>query len=113
MWKAGYRSVHSRNFPRTYKTQKSSIKYSWATSGVRWLNGEETSVSRTIAVLVVRKFSHRESFTLYTQKSAWKALLTSEAHCVLALNCHRHLVGYFGWGCSSLHWGHGMPQTKE
>jgi len=82
MWKAGYHSVHNRIFPRTYKTEKSSIKYSWATSGVRWLNDEETSVSRTISVLVNWKFSHRESLTLYTQKSAWKALLTSAAHCL-------------------------------
>lgn len=113
MWKAGYHSVHNRIFPRIHKTQKSSIKYCWATSGVRWLNGEETSFSRTISVLVIRKFSHLESFPLHTKKSAWKVLLTNAAHCLLALNCNRHLVVYFGWGCSSLHWGHGMPQTKE
>jgi hypothetical protein len=30
------------------------IKSSWATSRVKWLNGEKTNVSRTISVLVLR-----------------------------------------------------------
>jgi hypothetical protein len=35
------------------------IKSSWATSCVKWLNGEKTNVSRTISVLVLRVLKYR------------------------------------------------------
>jgi hypothetical protein len=37
------------------------IKYSWATSRVKWLSDEKTNISRTISVLVFRVLMYLEN----------------------------------------------------
>jgi hypothetical protein len=37
------------------QSKESSIKFSWASSRVSWLNGEQTDILRTISVLVIRE----------------------------------------------------------
>jgi hypothetical protein len=40
------------------------IKSAWATSHVKWLNGEKTNISRTISVLVLRVLKKRTEMVL-------------------------------------------------
>ena len=40
-----------------FSRRLNSIKYSRTSNRVRWLNGEETNISRTISVLVIRELN--------------------------------------------------------
>jgi hypothetical protein len=45
--------------------QLNSIKYSLASSHIRWLNGELTNILRTISALIIRKLATPEVHVLH------------------------------------------------
>ena len=63
-------TVRTSNLRLHWKGTKilDSIKYSQDSSCVRWLSGEQTSISRTISVLAIRELS-------WTHQSMWSKFL--------------------------------------
>jgi hypothetical protein len=53
------------------------MKNSWATSRVKWLNGEKTNVSSTISVLIFRVLISTlvalEFFTIQSRRESYKS----------------------------------------